>query len=207
MKPRLKKLAFAAMALACCSSIAAADIRIKTKNTNGAISTQSNTWIKGTRLRTAQGIGMDTIDQCDLNRTVVVNDKGKRFMVQPKGGQSSPDASSQNIDPRQQLMSKPEKTRREGKHGVTTYTTTVVDTGERMQILGFSARHLKLTTVAESSPEACSPVKVKTESDGWYIDLDLSPACNQDQKEEALLVQTFGQEAKSVVTIVEKRRQ
>jgi hypothetical protein len=36
-----------------------------------------------------------------------------------------------------------------------------------------------LTTAAESSPDACNPVKMKTEYDGWYIDLDANPTCTQ----------------------------
>src|SRR5262249_18345345 len=59
------------------------------------------------------------------------------------------------------------------------YTTTIVDTGERKEFFGFTARHLKLTTVAESSSDACNPVKMKMESDGWYIDLDITTTCNQ----------------------------
>jgi len=181
MKRQVLKLTWAAIALTWAASIAAADVKIKTKNTTGAMSFQSTTWIKGARLRTAQGIGLDSIDQCDLNRTVIINEKGKLYMVQSKSGQS-PEAQLQSIDPSQQMpknILKASEKKHEGKHGVTTYTTTIVDTGERKQIFGFTARHLKLTTVAESSSDACNPVKMKMESDGWYIDLDVATTCTQ----------------------------
>ena len=180
MKRQVLKLVFIAIVLSSATSIATADVRIKTKNTTGSVSFQTTTWIKDARLRTSPGIGLDSIDQCDLNRTVMINDKGKLYMVQSRPGQNSADAPPQNPEPRNLLApTRPEKGRREGKHGVTTYTTTIVDTGERKQIFGFPARHLKMTTVAESSSDACSPVKMKMESDGWYIDLDINAGCRQ----------------------------
>ena len=180
MKLQVLKLSCASFLLIWAASTAAADIKIKTKNTTGAMSFSSTTWIKGARLRTAQGIGLDSIEQCDLNRTLMINEKGKLYMVQSKSGQNSTDAAAPpNADPRQNLIAPKSEKKHEGKHGVTTYTTTIVDTGERKDFFGFTARHLKLTTVAESSSDACNPVKMKMESDGWYIDLDIATNCNQ----------------------------
>jgi hypothetical protein len=177
------------MVLACAVTFASADIRIKTKNTTGARSTQSTTWIKGERLRTSQGVGLDTIDQCDLSRTLVVNDKLRRYLVESKPTAATAEAQAQNSEPEHAtatpnplaaLSSKSaKKGKPEPKHGVITYTTTIVDTGERKPMFGFTARHLKLATVAESSPDACSPAKTRIESDGWYIDLDAGAACAQ----------------------------
>jgi len=180
MKRPALNIACAALAVTFTVSIAAADVKIKTKNTTGAMSFQSTTWVKGARMRTAQGIGLDSIEQCDLSRTLMINEKGKLYMVQSKTGLSL-EAQAQSVDPSQpmpNLLRPPEK-KHEGKHGVTTYTTTIVDTGERKEFFGFTARHLKLTTVAESSSDACNPVKMKMESDGWYIDLDITTNCIQ----------------------------
>jgi hypothetical protein len=38
-------------------------------------------------------------------------------------------------------------------------------------MFGFTARHLKRTTMMESGPGACSQNKMKIENDGWYINL------------------------------------
>src|SRR5262249_8787845 len=154
------KLTFVVALFALAASTALADVKIKTKNTSGGMSFQTTTLIKGARMRTSQGIGLDNLEQCDLNRTLMINDKGKLYMVQPKPGQDAVTAA-QSPDVPQNVMQRPEKSKHEGKHGVTTYTTTIVDTGERKEIFGFTARHLKLSTVAESSSDACNPVKMK----------------------------------------------
>lgn len=177
MNRPILKLAFALVVFTFAVSTALADVKIKTKTTTGGMSYQTTTWIKGARMRTSPGFSLDSIEQCDLNRSVMINDKGKLYLIQSKGGQNSADAAKSPDMP--QSFQRPEKSKHEGKHGVTTYTTTVVDTGERKEMFGFTARHLKLSTVAESSSDACNPVKMKMESDGWYIDLDANPNCNQ----------------------------
>src|SRR5262249_24179687 len=53
----------------------------------------------------------------------------------------------------------------------------VVDTGEKKEIFGFTARHLKTTLIKESSPDVCDKRPEKVEIDGWYIDLPDTVAC------------------------------
>ena len=62
-----------------------------------------------------------------------------------------------------------------------TYTMSAVDTGERKEMFGFTARHVKSTTVIQSSPDACNPVNQKMEIDGWYIDLNIGLTCQLDR--------------------------
>jgi hypothetical protein len=61
--------------------------------------------------------------------------------------------------------------------GVVTYNTTAVDTGERKDMFGFNARHIKSTMSIESSPDACNPMKMRMETDGWYIDFAFGLNC------------------------------
>jgi hypothetical protein len=44
-------------------------------------------------------------------------------------------------------------------------------------MFGFTARHVKSSTVIESSPDACNQMKHKQEIDGWYIDLNVGLNC------------------------------
>jgi hypothetical protein len=44
-------------------------------------------------------------------------------------------------------------------------------------MFGFTARHLKRTTMMESGPGACNQNKMKIENDGWYINLEYGLAC------------------------------
>jgi hypothetical protein len=55
--------------------------------------------------------------------------------------------------------------------GTITQTVSTVDTGERKQMSGYAARHLKTTVVVESSQNACSKLSQKYDIDGWYADL------------------------------------
>ena len=52
-----------------------------------------------------------------------------------------------------------------------------VDTGERKEMFGFTARHLKRTMTFQSSPDACSQQQMKMETDGWYINLEYGLNC------------------------------
>src|SRR5439155_2773420 len=71
--------------------------------------------------------------------------------------------------------------------GVVTMTTNIVDTGERKQVLGHEARHLRTIVDKQPGPGACDAKAERIETDGWYIDLEIpiasataacpSPAC------------------------------
>jgi hypothetical protein len=54
---------------------------------------------------------------------------------------------------------------------------TSTDTGERKEMFGFQARHVKTSTSIESSPDACNPLKQRMETDGWYIDFNFGLNC------------------------------
>ena len=55
--------------------------------------------------------------------------------------------------------------------------TTGTDTGERREILGQQARHLKLVTTTEPSPQACDKKKGRVETDGWFADIPELQEC------------------------------
>src|SRR5213079_2095914 len=61
--------------------------------------------------------------------------------------------------------------------GLVTMTVNTSDTGERKQMFGFTARHLKRTTMSQSSPDACAQQQMKIETDGWYINLEYGLSC------------------------------
>ena len=60
-------------------------------------------------------------------------------------------------------------------------TVNTVDTGERREMFGFTARHLKQTMMSESSPDACYQQHMKMERDGWYINLEYGLNCGTDR--------------------------
>ena len=135
----------------------------------------SETWIKGARERivTKSPAGdIISLRQCDLKRTVMVNEQSQSyFIVNDPQDQSATNAAALMTGAPASSAS---------SIGTITQTVSVTDTGERKQISGYTARHLKTVVVVESSPNACSPVSQKYDIDGWYADLAKEPlSCSQ----------------------------
>ncbi|HWZ96291.1 MAG TPA: hypothetical protein VN025_00870 [Candidatus Dormibacteraeota bacterium] len=154
------------------SASPADDLTVTKKVTvNGAeFSTQS--LLKGPRERSSMqmnGMLVSTnIRQCDLHRTLSVQDSTKSFLVRP------------DIDDTADTKDKKDSTAATATAGGTvTYRSTMKDTGEKKQILGYNARHLKITIATEPGPNACATNKTNYEIDGWYIDLKTVPGACQ----------------------------
>lgn len=158
-----------ALALLCSASVVLADIKITTRSEAGGQTFTSTTYIKGARQRT-EGMGYTTIYQCDLKRTIQINDKTRTYMITPLEGKAGGSATNSH---------NPGSSARRG--GVVTYTTTTTDTGERKTILGLTARHLKSTTVVAASEGACNSMNMEMEADGWYADVADGISCLTDQ--------------------------
>lgn len=166
----------AVIMLLCGATVASADIKVRTRTTLSGQSYEGTTYIKQSRQRTEQnfgGMSMTTIMQCDLRRNIQINDKGRTYLITPFDGAASTagDGGATNAQP---STSKPAQTRR---GGVITFIYNVTDTGERKQMFGMTARHLKITMSSDSSPDACNPSRMKMEIDGWYVDLQYGIDC------------------------------
>jgi hypothetical protein len=74
-----------------------------------------------------------------------------------------------------------------------------VDTGERKDMFGYPARHLKLTETTEGKKE-------RTETDGWYIDVKDLPSCSGTSASTgypaAYTIASFAENGKPASTIV-----
>jgi hypothetical protein len=155
---------------------AASDLKIKYKQTTSGQSFESTLMLKGQRERSEMRMGymdMINITQCDLKRTIQLSDKAQKYVITPMTvTTSSTGAASTPAAPTAQPT-------RAG--GVVNYTTTSTDTGERKEMFGFTARHLKTSTVVESSPDACSPINQRIDTDGWYIDFSFGFQCDLAQ--------------------------
>jgi hypothetical protein len=150
------------------------DIKIRVRNVMEGQSYESTQSIKGVRERNEMGIGQGLVNltQCDLQRTIQINDQMKTYLIQSMndGGLISGTPADNR---KSQSPSQPQAQR----GGVVTITNTITDTGERKEMFGFTARHLKTSMVSESSPEACDQNKMHMETDGWYIDLNYGLDC------------------------------
>ena len=157
------------VALFCSAAVALADVKITTRTTAGGQSLTSTTYIKGSRQRT-EGMGYTSIYQCDLKRSIQINDKTRTYLITPLGGGSAAAAAG----PGGQGAGKARR------GGVVTYTTTATDTGERKQVLGLTARRVKTRVVISASEGACNPMNMEMETDGWYVDLTGGLNCGAD---------------------------
>ena len=177
MKSFSVRVAFALIISLGAAAAALGDIKVKTKTSIAGQAAEGATYIKGSRQRVSQSFGgaysMDTIYQCDLKRVVQLNDRAKKYMISPLVAETSSSAAGKP----EPGPSQPAATRR---GGVITYTTTITDTGERKNFFGYNARHLKSVMTADSTPNACNPVNMRIETDGWYIDFEYDVNCASD---------------------------
>ena len=134
-------------------------------------------YIKGPRMRSemAGDFGMTTLLQCDLKRTLTINEKTKTYLVTPSDGTNSASygdgdgGGTTNQNPAA-VVAAP------ARGGVVNITQTLTDTGERKEMFGFQARRIKTSMVKTASPDACDKDQ-KVETDGWYIDFQFAFEC------------------------------
>lgn len=160
----------------------AGDFKITIRNTIAGQTSQSTTLIKGKRERTETSISSGSynmtsvnITQCDMRRTIQVNDRVRKYLITTFDITTfdSDDASASSTG----TTAAPAAGGAVKRGGVVNLIVNTVDTGERKEMFGFTARRFKRTTIMESSPDACYQQKVKIETDGWYINLEYGLNC------------------------------
>ncbi len=153
----------------------AQDLHIKKSITvGGNFVSSTETSIKGSRERTVSQTPTGTtitLRECDLKRTITINDQSQTYFVanDPQDEAAIKAAAMVSGAPAADSAA------------YITETATVTDTGERKQMYGFPARHLKARVTVQSSQNACSQVNQSYELDGWYTDLskEQASACGQ----------------------------
>lgn len=181
----MKKSLVAAVVILSVAKMALADLRVVTRYSQTDTNPQEHTtYFKGVRQREEfksvgkDGKAYDTafIYQCDLKRFVWMDNINRRYFDEPY--MSLEESWAQYYRRQQEEKAKPAAPA--SYKGTLTETTTVVDTGERREMFGFTARHIKTMTVSEASPQACDRTRLRQESDGWYIDLLYGTECSSD---------------------------
>lgn len=161
------------------------DVKIRQRMSMGAAGgTESLLYIKGQRMRNEMpgGMGFTTIMQCDLKRTITINEKTKTYMIASTDGTGTPGSVSTGEGdgggaPQPQSSSAQQSpSAQQTRGGLVNITNTITDTGERKEMFGFTARHIKTSMVKTASPDACDKDQ-KVETDGWYIDFQYAFEC------------------------------
>ena len=156
------------------------DVKIRqTMGAGGGNRMETVLYIKGQRMRneSAGSMGFTTILQCDLKRTLTINEKTKTYLITPTDGMSpTTGAADGGAGGAPVAQNQPQR------GGVVNVTSTITDTGERKEMFGFTARRIKTSLEKKASPDACDK-DLKVETDGWYIDFEYSFDCpGQQQK-------------------------
>lgn len=161
-----------AVVLVCLSTVASADLKIKTRTTVMGHTSESTVYIKGSRERSEMSFGGHggavSIMQCDQKRMITIS--GDQCTVMSMGGGETSCPSMPNMKAMGRNMEADENAAPR-KGGVVTITRTSTDTGERQEMFGYKARHIKTTMAMESTPDACNQSHMKMETDGWYADI------------------------------------
>jgi len=141
-----------------------ADTKIAAKYTSDGQVTETTVYAKGERLRYEYGDGLVLVRQCDQKRVIQIDAKSKTYLSLP--------AEQQGASPQ----------------------AKITDTGERKQMFGYAARHLKSADAG-------------TETDGWYIELKDAAYCSQQDAGSAnrgfplaYTITTHGENGKSSST-------
>src|SRR5437763_16339460 len=66
-------------------------------------------------------------------------------------------------------------------------TVTTVDTGERKNLFGFVARHIKDTETVTSDANACANNDRTVDRDGWFIELPQRPGCLPQRRTDSVV--------------------
>jgi hypothetical protein len=119
--------------------------------------------VKGSRLRSdgdvpkyqfPNSIGkrrVSMIQQCDLKRTVRLFPGQKVYTIRNAGAETTKASDK--------------------KGGFQDVTIEVTDTGERKDMFGFVAKHLKYKLRSTPSADACAKMPMTIDGDGWYLEL------------------------------------
>jgi hypothetical protein len=156
---RSKNIAFLTMALGIgLASTAYGDLKVKSKYTSDGQTSETTVYTKGGRQRLEPTAGIAIINQNDLKRSVQLLDQKKAYLV------ISADTMKR--------LPQPAADGSQPTGGVVNYTINITDTGEKKQLFGYTARHVKSVTTKEAAAGACDSGNETIETDGWYIDYE-----------------------------------
>ncbi len=174
-------IAFIIVVLSVSKPASAQQYKLRQVNNMMGMKTESTIYVKGMRKRTESAgmMGMPappiTIEQCDLQRTIKINNKKKLYFIEPfsKEVEEVIDEDAKVTTPvKKPVTTIPTEKTSPQKGGVIYMIYNITDTGERKKMYGFTARHIWTSQKIKPSPDACTmkdSIIIKT--DGWYIDL------------------------------------
>jgi hypothetical protein len=115
-----------------------------------------------------------SITRCDLGQMLELNLDAHEYHASPYPPNPFTKEQARGIKPQSSLPSEP----------TLLIETTTVDTDERKEIFGHTARHV-ITTRKQTPLDGSQSQPQETVTDGWYIDLDNRISCDRKWREGA----------------------
>ena len=120
--------------------------KLRQSSSMSGMKSETTIYVKGSRKRTEggafMGIGANlvTIEQCDLQRTIKINDKKKLYYIEPFVKEIE-EGNEPESKPATKAKPTPVATKEKTEKGGTIYMYyNITDTGERKKMYGFTAR-------------------------------------------------------------------
>lgn len=179
-KPALFSVAITILLLSLVNTGHAQQYKLRQSSSTMGMKSESTIYVKGMRKRTESAgmMGMPappiSIEQCDLQRTIKINDKKKLYFIIPFAKESEEviDEDAKPVAKPKPATPQPQEKTTTKKGGIITMWYNITDTGERKKINGFTARHVWTYQKIKPSPDACTMKdSIIMKTDGWYIDL------------------------------------
>jgi hypothetical protein len=180
MRKKVASIFIAALVLVSTFNPAWADVAIRVRLKEGPHpASEMLIRIKGTRQRNdfqaENRSDFSWVYYCDRKKVIGINYTTRRYFINSLG--SGMTLSQSMAFGESQFVSAPRSVAHHD--GRLVQTVTVTDTGERREMFGFTARHIKTRTTWEAEP-ACNQTRLRQETDGWYIDLLHGMECSPD---------------------------
>ena len=134
--------------------------KLKQSTSMMGMKTESTIYVKGMRKRTESTamMGMPappiTIEQCDLQRTIKINNKKKIYFIEPFAKEDVIEEDVKTAPVKTKPVTQPKTTPEKG--GVIHMWYNITDTGERKKMNGFTARHVWTSQKIKPTPDACT---------------------------------------------------
>lgn len=152
------------------TSTAVADLKSTNKVTIAGQSFNTTVLMKQGKIRNettvAPGLVMVTIQDCSSRRIFQLNERTHAYLTSDLGetrNQAAPRSTQE-------------------APGVVTLTVNRQDTGERKQMLGYTARHIKGTITSAGGNGSCQQ-DFRATTNGWYVDLPSVQGCAPPESE------------------------
>lgn len=134
--------------------------KLRQSTSMAGMKSETTIYVKAMRKRTEGGgyagmTNLTTIEQCDLQRIIKINDKKKLCYIAPFSKEKIIDEDAKPAAQKSEPVTAASVRSKDKTGGVITVWYNITDTGERKKMYGLTARHVWTTQKIKPSADAC----------------------------------------------------